>query len=695
MKMTESKKNGRLFVLVAGVVAAAIIILNLLQIFIISTESRKTIMKESLSEYQNFAEAYSTIVSATLEKYFANLDYYINADVVQSGNTPSIVSWLRANAFKRDKDLDYVAWVDNTGEFYSDKGSQTNVTERDYFQGIMRQGADTFIDNPVTSKVTGKTVVHICRAAKVNGRTIGFFCGVIDFKNMAVLLENIHLDKGDVSLFSSEGELICTSGDFETLKSNLEKGGNDVVEMLHVLTDEISKGRSGVYESDRGRKMNVYHPVTYTPWFLTIMMDKAEMIDTAIKVKNYMIAGGVILILVIIALVIVVVYRSLEPLQNVENIIMDIASGDADLTKRINYKANNEIGRVVSGFNQFSEKLQTIIAEIKTSKDGLLDSGESLKECTQDTTAAITQILANINSTSRQINCQMNSVSETAGAVNEIASNIESLNRMIEAQTSAVTEASAAVEEMIGNINSVNSSVSKMAIEFDGLGEKVMIGVRKQEDVNSRIQVIESESKALQEANMVISSIAEQTNLLAMNAAIEAAHAGEAGKGFSVVADEIRKLSETSSSQSKTIGEQLKNITESIDGMVSASMEARQSFTEVSESLDSTSNLVREIKNAMMEQGEGSKQISIALNSMNDSSNEVKNASQEMAEGNKQILEEVRNLQNASEDMRHGVEEMSQGASKINSTGASLSSISEDMEDLIQKMGEQVDQFKV
>ncbi|MBQ1628425.1 MAG: HAMP domain-containing protein [Treponema sp.] len=692
---SKEKKNGKLFVLVAGVVAATIIVLNLIQIITISTQTKGAIKKSSLVEYENFAEAYSTIVSTTLEKYFAHLDFYTNADIVKTGDNDAIINWLRKNEPNREKTIDYVAWVDNKGGFYSDLGTSTNVSERDYFQAIMRQGKDTFIDNPVTSKVTGKTVIHICKAAKVNGRTVGFFCGVLDFKGMAILLENVHLDKGDVSLFSSNGDLICTSGNFDTLKSNLEKGGEEVVSMLNKLADETSRGNNGIMETAGGSKINIYHPIEHTQWFLTIMMDEAEMIETATTVMRYMVIGGIALIVIIIALVVLVVYNSLKPLQNVENIIMGIASGEADLTKRIDYHANNEIGRVVKGFNLFSEKLQTIVREIKFSKDGLVQSGESLDLCTQDTTAAIDQILNNINSTTQQINNQTNSVSETAGAVNQIASNIESLNNMIENQTSAVTEASAAVEEMIGNISSVNNSVSKMAMEFEGLGQKVMAGVHKQEDVNDRIQVIESESKALQEANMVISSIAEQTNLLAMNAAIEAAHAGEAGKGFSVVADEIRKLSETSSSQSKTIGEQLKNITESIDGMVEASMDARQSFTEVSDSLTSTTNLVREIKNAMLEQGEGSKQISIALNSMNDSSNQVKNASREMAEGNKQILEAVRTLQDASGTMRHGVEEMSSGAEKINSTGKALADISGDMDVLIRKMGAQVDQFKV
>ena len=413
------------------------------------------------------------------------------------------------------------------------------------------------------------------------------------------------------------------------------------------------------------------------------------------KIVQTIIPILVVLVLVLVVLAVVVLRKLLNPLVGVKKTLNDISSGDADLTKRIELKSSDEIGDVVTGFNKFSEKLQQIIKDMKTSKADLDIAGDDLHSSTEDTACAIEQILANINSILSVIEKQTTAVDQTAGAVDEISSNISSLNNMIENQSSGVAQASAAVEQMIGNIRSVSASMERMSKSFDHLEGNAQSGFSKLKDVNDRVQEIEKQSALLQEANTAIASIAEQTNLLAMNAAIEAAHAGDAGKGFAVVADEIRKLSETSSVQSRTIGEQLSQIQDSIDNVVSASSESSDAFAVVASELKETSQVVIQIRAAMEEQNEGSTQITEALKMMNDSTVEVKNASEEMNKGNAMILDEVKQLQDATLQMKNGMDEVRAGAQKINETGAALSGISSKVRSSIDRIGSQVDLFKV
>lgn len=697
--MSKMKKEKHLLTRILLIVAATILIINTFQVVFIAERTKKITNQQIESDYTDLTKSYASQVVFKLSEYKTALDFYVNSDAAQTGDTEEIADWLRTTASKRNKIFDYVAWVDETGKIQADNGNETFVTQRDYYQAIVKNGADEFIDNPATSLITGKTIIHVCRAVKHGGKNIGFFTGIVSMETINKLVKDITVgETGIATLFSGNGKVISTSGDLgkmETLAA--DKANNDVKN--HIQTNSTSEYAGHFWNRDpRGYKQfNIFSGISGTQWSLVIMIEGAQIFRIANEIILYMGIAAAILAVTLILVLSLCIVSIIKPLGVVEKTLQGISSGNADLSKRILVKTNadNEIGRLASGFNTFVEKLQHIIIAMKQTKTELVAAGTKLNDSTEDTAASITQIIANIESMTGNIGTQSESVAQTASAVNQIASNIESLNKMIENQSASVTEASAAVEEMIGNINSVNNSVTKMAEEFNQLEQKAADGVQKQDDVNARIQVIETESQALQEANTVISNIAEQTNLLAMNAAIEAAHAGEAGKGFSVVADEIRKLSETSSSQSKTIGEQLKKITDSIQEMVTASQEAGISFSRVSSGINMTNNLVQEIKNAMQEQGEGSKQISIALNSMNDSTSEVRTASSEMSEGNKTILEEIKVLQNATLSMKEGMEEMNIGAKKINETGSNLSSISENMKSSITKIGNEVDQFQV
>lgn len=697
--MSKMKKNKHLLTRILLIVAATILIVNTFQVVFIAERTKKITNQQVESDYTDLTKSYANQVVLKLSEYKTALDFYVNSDAAQSGDTEEIVDWLRTTTSKRNKLFDYVAWVDETGKFQADNSNDTFVTQRDYYQAIVKNGAGEFIDNPATSLITGKTIIHVCRAVKHGGKNIGFFTGIVSMETINKLVKDITVgETGIATLFSGNGKVVSTSGDHDEMETLAADKANNYVKN-NIQTNSTSEYSGHFWNRDpHGHKQfNIFSGISGTQWTLVIMIEGAQIFRIANEIILYMSVAALILAVTLILVLSLCVVSIMKPLVVVEKTLQGISSGNADLSKRILVKTNadNEIGRLASGFNTFVEKLQHIIIAMKQTKTELVAAGTKLNDSTEDTAASITQIIANIESMTGNIGTQSESVAQTASAVNQIASNIESLNKMIENQSASVTEASAAVEEMIGNINSVNNSVTKMAEEFNQLEQKAADGVQKQDDVNARIQVIETESQALQEANTVISNIAEQTNLLAMNAAIEAAHAGEAGKGFSVVADEIRKLSETSSSQSKTIGEQLKKITDSIQEMVTASQEAGISFSSVSSGINMTNNLVQEIKNAMQEQGEGSKQISIALNSMNDSTSEVRTASSEMSEGNKTILEEIKVLQNATLSMKEGMEEMNIGAKKINETGSNLSSISENMKSSITKIGDEVDQFQV
>ncbi len=703
------------------IIIFVVILINLAVIAIglfARAELSKSISRDTQQIMELNAQKSAQILKDVNKKEFYLLESIANLPFIRD-ETVSLedkVAQLAAVALADPVHFENLAFYNEEGICIRPDGVYVDVHDVDFF--IQTISGKRFIIDPLPKSymiegASDDTIMFYCIPVygQRTNKPIGILSSMVNGADVYNLSESILIGKNSHPLIISTGSAMpigpttydgMTAEDIDAMQANGGKAAeNDGPKNpWDVMMDSVIAGNTGyevlVEPFSNEKKVVAYMPVgDESGWAVVCAVPYNEYYDSLNRVTNVIIISIIVAAIIVIFATFILVSALIKPLSFVKTTIDDISSGDADLTKRIDIKLNDEIGDVVVGFNKFTEKLQTIIAQVKTSRDTLGNAGLALDSSTQNTAGSIDEILTSIDSVHTQINNQSKSVQQTAGAVNEIASNIESLGTMIERQSSQVSDASAAIEQMIGNIKSVNVSMEKMSDSFDGLANSAQSGIQMQLNVNTIIEDIKNQSETLQDANTAIAAIAEQTNLLAMNAAIEAAHAGEAGKGFSVVADEIRKLSETSSSQSKTIGNQLNNIKASIDSVVSASEESNRAFQSVSNKITDTEQLVRQIQAAMEEQNTGSMQISNALHSMNDSTIEVKTASVEMSQGNKAILEEVRNLQNATGIMQTSVEEMTTGARKIKETGIALRDISERMKQSIDEIGGQIDKFKV
>ena len=620
-----------------------------------------------------------------------------NTELVRSVEYNSSYSLQKIlSGFTEDSSIDFVFVTDSKGRVLN--GGGVNITE----------GVDVSYIGTVAGALTGEPTVGIEGVADFDYAIIASEPLYINGSIAGTVVTGCDLSGTSfVDYITSSYNVECTilKNDTRVASTLLDTEGNSVIgtKLNDSFIEETvlfdGNAFAGPVQIGGRSYYGYYFPIASGNGKITGMFFIAKSIESIEAIRKQTAAIVIPVVFILCAILIIVsgifVRWLMWRIYNVTNILKDMATGDADLTKRVKLLIRDEIGDLVIQFDFFCDKLQKIVGEIKNSKETLATAGNEMAETTGETSQSISHIIQSISDIRSQVSSQNSSVNQTADSVSEISHSITNLNDLIENQTSGINEATAAVEEMVGNIASVNNSVDKMAVSFEELSANAQAGFSKQQDVNDQIKSIEGQSKMLQEANAVIASIAEQTNLLAMNAAIEAAHAGEAGKGFSVVADEIRKLSETSSQQSKTIGEQLDKIRDSITNVVSSATESGEALAVVSNKIQETDQLVVQIKSAMNEQQIGSEQIVNSLKEMNESTNNVRTSSIEMAERNEKIMMEVDSLKDITKKLGDHMSNMSDGASRISIAEESLSEISRKVKNSIDKIGSEIDLFKV
>ncbi len=352
-----------------------------------------------------------------------------------------------------------------------------------------------------------------------------------------------------------------------------------------------------------------------------------------------------------------------KPLSRMVDVSRDISEGD--LTTRVDYDKNDELGLLGKNLNTAVESLKNNIEQMRESSNTTITIKNELAANTEETSSAISEIAANNASMKNQIIELDRHILNSSGSITQIDSNIQNLVDLIDDQASMVIEATAAINQIIASINSVASISRNKKESTKLLVETSRTGGEKLTVTNSIIKDVSDRIGDIQEMMEIINNIASQTNLLSMNAAIEAAHAGEAGKGFAVVADEIRKLAEGTGENAANISGVIESITENIESAANAGIETQEAFDNIQSEVTTTEQALNEISESTKELAAGGGEILKAMTKLTEISENIKTGAIEMKKGSGTVAEAMTNVQQISNTVTNGIQEVTLGIEEI------------------------------
>lgn len=333
-------------------------------------------------------------------------------------------------------------------------------------------------------------------------------------------------------------------------------------------------------------------------------------------------------------------------------VVEKVANGNLDVwvdEKLLN--RSDEIGDLSKVTITLRDAMKTVIKDISTNANALLNAGTELKSVA-DTT----------NGTMEQVRSAVNMIVDNS---NEQAKNSQNTSEHMKIMGENITETSGEVELLDANAASMQQSSEKASETLEKLRtingdvERIINDVKEQTiRTNNSVQKI-------QDATSIISSIADETNLLSLNASIEAARAGESGRGFAVVAGEIKKLAEQSNTSSQEIEDTAKALMEDSTKAVELMKQMQDIIMSQSESMKETHEVVENVLSEIESSMKSIELIKASTQKLEISRNQVVSAVDELSEIAQNNVEGTKKTHQETEEVADSFHHVSESAEQL------------------------------
>lgn len=485
---------------------------------------------------------------------------------------------------------------------------------------------------------------------------LGVIIIIIDEKNFSDLYKDLDLGNGsEIFILDSKGTTVSSLNPEMEFGREYENAP---------LVKELVKGEDSGFFMQKA-SMAVFSAIEGSDWYVVGTIPTEYLNSESKSLRNTIIFIGFVCLILALVTSFIISRSISNPLKNLVKLMKEGKNGN--LAIHIIDTSRDEIGVVISNFNDMVANIRQLLLNIRESNEKVLANSEKMAISSENSYNASAQIACTIQEVARGTEQQAFDANESVVQMENLSCKMNMVGDDMNKVSGVVLDARKLSEEALVTVQSLNEKTSETSIA----SEKII------SDINS----LNSDMKQIRNIVKVIVGITDQTNLLSLNAAIEAARAGEAGRGFAVVADEVKKLASHSKEASTMISDIISSIQQKTEHAVSAANNSRTIINEEVETVQKTDTAFQIIFREMSE----------LSTHIIDTSNTVKD-SQIFKQ---KTMSSIENISAISQETASSMEEVSASTEEQMAGSEELSTFAKELNSLARKMDTAISVFKI
>ncbi|MBC7959267.1 MAG: methyl-accepting chemotaxis protein [Vallitaleaceae bacterium] len=521
----------------------------------------------------------------------------------------------------------------------------------------------------VNDSSKGFLVIYRLAINLQTGKAFGLIVTVIQESYMeGIVYEGLNLGD-DVDLFMLQIEddkdsVVLTRNPNVTLAQAYPNTELTVDLIKHIKNENADSNHSFEIKKPTAALV-VYSSVIDTPYVLVAVTPDSFLTRAAGEIGEAILWIAILFILLAVTLALFISSSISQPLSNLVNLMRN--ARDGDLTKMVTDHSKDEIGDVISNYDDMIGNIKKLINQVQQSMTDVLSNSEKIASSSEQSYTSSEQIALTLQEVAKGASDQAKEVTQSVDYMNNLS---DGINKVTKDLTNAY--------EVIANTETLSHDAGMTVKSLNDKANRTQEATTK---IINDINGLSIDMKEIRKIVKVIVGLTEQTNLLSLNAAIEAARAGAAGRGFAVVAEEVKKLADQSKDASIMINNIINNINTKTEKAVAEANNANAILLEQMKAVIQTDTAFSTISGTMQDIIKHINNVEISVISM-----------QTLKE---KTLSSMENIFAVTEESAATSQEVSASTEEQMASAELLTNLAKDLKKMAKEMDSAISLFKI